>query len=520
MHMAGYRYLVFTLLFVVASCAQVGVITGGEQDLSAPKPIAKKVFPTNGTTNFKGAHIEMPFDEFFKLKSPTANIVMVPPHTKINATFKGKTLLLDWTDTLQENTTYAIYLNRAVQDLKESNDSMMQYVFSTGDILDSLSYRIQVKNAWTNKPVAKITVILHDKFTQKLVSFSSTDSKGFAEMNYLRAGEYTLSAFQDLNADMTYQNHEPIAFSLNEHVVLLKSHVDSVPYRLYTPILEPKITTKEFVGPNSFVIAANRSLLNTRFTINEKAIEEGQRIYHTADSVQLFWNTAGTTNVEITIQNTLFNDTLSLRYSENTTNTPLRLTPINKSNIYVPSDTVGFTLNDLITTIDTSLIQVQNLTDSTIFNNYSVSVHKNRLHVLFDKTDLYRLLIEFNPNAIRSVKDSLKSTKFIVTLSPDHKYGAIDLNLNYYQFPIVLKVFKEGSLFLELPIGAPSESFKLAELAPGKYTFIVIEDLNGNGKWDVGNYATRTQPESLDVFSTPTRVRANWEVAVELIPTE
>jgi uncharacterized protein (DUF2141 family) len=520
MHMAGYRYLVFILLFIVASCAQVGVITGGGQDLSAPEPIKKRASPINGATNFSGTHVEIPFNEFFKLKNPANNIVMVPPHAKINATFKGKTLRLDWTDTLQKNTTYAIYLNHALQDLNESNDSMIQYVFSTGDILDSLSYRIQVKNAWTNKPVAKAMVILRDKFTQKLVSFSSTNSRGFAEMNYLRAGEYTISAFQDLNADMEYQNHEPIAFSLNDQVVLLKSHVDSIPYRLYAPVLEPKITTKKFVGPNSFIVAANRSLLNTEFTINETPIEESKRIYHTADSVQLFWNATGTTNVGITVQNAFFDDTLFLRYSENTTNSPLRLTSISKSNAYAPTDTVGFLLNDLILSADTSLIQIQNLVDSTFVNDHTLSVYKDKLHLLFDKTGLSRLLITFNPNAIHSINDSLNSTEFIVTLSPDHRYGAIDLNLNYYQCPIVVKAFKDGGVSQEFPIGSPSESFKLTELAPGKYTFIVIADLNGNGKWDVGDYATRKQPETLDVFSTPIRVRANWEVAVELIPAE
>jgi len=520
MHMVGYRYLVFILLFIVSSCAQVGVITGGGQDVSAPKPIKKKVFPANGTTNFKGTHIEMPFNEFFKLNNPANNIVMVPPHAKINTTFKGKTLRLDWTDTLQKNTTYAIYLNRAVRDLNEANDSIIQYVFSTGDILDSLSYRLQVKNAWTSKPVAKIMVVLRDKFTQKLVSFSSTNSKGYAEMNFLRAGEYTVSVFQDLNADMVYQDHEPVAFSQNDQIVLLKSSVDSVPYRLYTPVLEPKITHKTFIGPNAFIVAANRSLLNAQFTINDEPIESDKQIYHTADSVQLFWNTAGTTKAEITIQNALFSDTLSLRYSENTTNTPLRLNSKIRSNIYAPSDTVGFVLNDLIQSIDTALIHVQNLEDSTFLHNYSFSIYKNKLFFFFDKTDLSRLLIEFSPSAVRSLKDSLSSVYYTVTLAPDHKYGSIDLNLSYYESPIVLKTFKDGVFTQEVFINVPSESFKLSELIPGKYTFIVVEDRNGNKKWDVGNYTARKQPETLAVFSTPINVRANWEVAVELIPAE
>lgn len=518
--MASYRYLVFLILFVVTSCAQVGTITGGGPDVSAPKPVEKDVMPLNGSTNFDGNHVEMPFDEFFTIKNASENIVMIPPHARINASFKGKKLLLDWEDTLQENTTYAIYLNRAIQDLTESNDSIIQYVFSTGAILDTLSYTVQVKDAWSNKPIEKATVILYDLQTSELKSFASTNSKGFAEMKYLRAGEYSIAIFKDLNSDMEYQDHEPIAFSTEDQITLLENKVDSVPYRLYTPVLEPKITTKKFVGPNSYFIAANRSLRNTSFTINKEEIKASELIHHTNDSVQLFWNTGGVSKAEVIVQNDFFHDTISLRYSEKTTNAPLILNSKIISNTYAPSDTVAFVLNDLITAVDTSLVEIQNLTDSLPFNSYSYSIDKNTLYFHFDKQELTRMSFEFKPNAIRSLRDSLGTEEYIITLNPERKYGVIDLNLSYYQTPIILQTIKDGKLIKETPIPSPSASYKLNELIPGQYTFIIINDENGDGTWNVGNYSTRTQPETLDVFSTPTKVRANWEVVVELIPSE
>lgn len=518
--MAGYRYLIFILLFVISSCAQVGTITGGGPDASAPKPISEKVVPLNGSTNFHGNHVEIPFDEFFKLKNPAENIVMVPPHAKINASFKGKTLLLDWDDTLKSNTTYAIYLNSAIQDLTESNDSIIQYVFSTGDVLDTLSYRIQLKDAWTNKPVAKATVILSDKNTLELKSFASTDSKGYAQMNYLRAGEYTISAFRDLNSDLEYQNNEPVAFAIDKDITLLESRFDSIAYRMFTPILDPKITTKQFVGPNTYTIAANRSLLGASFTINQTAISEKELIYHSSDSVQLFWNTDSITKVEITVENEFFNDTISLRFSENTANAPLQFNSINRTNTYAPSDTVGFMLNDLITSVDTSLIQIKNLVDSNVLNKYSYSIQKNKLYFVFDKTELSRLAFEFKPEAIGGIRSQLDAEEFIITLNPERKYGAIDLNLSYYHSSIIVQTIKDGKPIFSTPISSPTDSYKLNELAPGQYTFIIIEDENNNGKWDVGDYVTRRQPETLNVFSTPTKVRANWEVVVELIPSE
>ena len=518
--MAGYCYLILTLSFILASCAQVGTITGGGVDTYAPKPVEKNVSPASGSTNFNGNHVKIPFNEFFKLKNPSENIVMIPPHANIEASFKGKTLLLDWDDSLQKNTTYAIYLNGAIQDLNESNDSIIQYFFSTGDVLDTFIYRIQVKDAWTNKPVSKVTVVLYDEFKKELRSFASTGPKGYAEMRCLRNGEYAISVFKDLNSDMEYQPNEPIAFSSNERITLLKSRVDSIPYRLYTPLLEPKITTKRFVGPNSYIIAANRPLLKAAFTINESPIPENNVVYHTSDSVQLFWNTAGVTKAKISVQNETFNDTLSLRYSEKNTSTPLLFSSKNRSNTYAPTDTVCFVLNDLITSIDTSLIKIQSLTDSTYLRDYKVLLNKNTVSFLFDKKKFSRLLFEFNPNAVASTRDNLGLEEFIITLNPERKYGVINLKLSYYKSPVILQTIKSGKLLMEIPIASPPEYFILPELTPGQYTFAIIEDNNGNGKWDVGDYETRKQPEVIDVFSKPTTLRANWEVDLELIPSK
>ena len=182
--MARYRYLVFLLVIILASCAQVGTISGGEIDKSAPKPIGKRVNPLNETVLFSGNSIEMPFDEFIRLNNPSENIVMVPPGVKVNASIKGKTLFLSWEESLQPNTTYAIYLNNAVKDITESNDTLIQYVFSTGTIIDSLMYSTTVVDAWTNQPIKDCVVGLYDLDSNEIVSFSKTNSKGEAILRF------------------------------------------------------------------------------------------------------------------------------------------------------------------------------------------------------------------------------------------------------------------------------------------------------------------------------------------------
>ena len=44
----------------------------------------------------------------------------------------------------------------------------------------------------------------------------------------------------------------------------------------------------------------------------------------------------------------------------------------------------------------------------------------------------------------------------------------------------------------------------------------MIEDINQNGKWDPISPENRTTAERVIEFSTPTKVRANWEVETTL----
>ena len=155
-------FRIFIVLLLLTSCAQVTSLTGGEKDRIAPHPIDKKVNPQNGSTNFIASKITIPFNEYVKLNNPLDTIVMIPPHGKPKATLNKKTVTLSWEDTLQNNTTYSIYLNETVQDITESNDSLMVFVFSTGDYIDSLSYQVKVIDAFTSQPISDCFVGLYE----------------------------------------------------------------------------------------------------------------------------------------------------------------------------------------------------------------------------------------------------------------------------------------------------------------------------------------------------------------------
>ena len=54
-----------------------------------------------------------------------------------------------------------------------------------------------------------------------------------------------------------------------------------------------------------------------------------------------------------------------------------------------------------------------------------------------------------------------------------------------------------------------------SSLPPGKYSVKVIEDLNGNGRWDSGDYHKKLQPERISTV-TLEELKANWDVAADV----
>ena len=146
----GKNIIVFIPFLLLLSCAQVGEISGGEKDDIAPKPIEGKTIPANESTHFKGKSVKITFDEYVQLNNPQQTVLFVPNHATPKTVLTKKTVQISWEETLEENTTYVIYLNRTVKDLSENNDSLMYYVFSTGETLDSLHYSVRAVDAWTN----------------------------------------------------------------------------------------------------------------------------------------------------------------------------------------------------------------------------------------------------------------------------------------------------------------------------------------------------------------------------------
>lgn len=511
----AFRYLVIVFGVLLMGCAQVGSVSGGPQDETAP--VAISIVPENESVRFHGNQIVLEFDDFVKLNSPNQTISVIPPHFKVNALANGKTVTLSWEEPLHANTTYSIYLNKTIQDITEGNDSLMQLVFSTGDVIDSLSYSTFLVDARTLSPVKGALVGLFEHpDSLRPTYFAETNASGRADLRYLKAGNYFVRSFQDDNKDLSISKAE--ATSFRESAIRIDSAtVDSVALRQFVPLGAADLRTAQFQSPGSILVGANRSMEGAEFSFNGTVVPPAQIRQIAPDSLQLFVTPSAETTQLLTVLSENITDTVKLRLTENQKGKNFAVSPP-KGNFARVTDTIRFTVPDLITAIDTSKIRIVNLADTSRIVDYAYRFERNEWLFYASQIQTEKLEISFEPEAFRGASGAtnLRSMQ-IIQLKENKAFGTLTLNLSAYQKPIILEVLRNNTVERRLILTHPGEE-RIEYLEPGDYTFKVTIDSNNNGLWDTGNTDEAIQPEEIQLFSQPTKVRANWELDAELIP--
>lgn len=522
--MASKSYVVLLLVVLLASCAQVGTITGGPKDTVAPKPIEGEMRPANATTNYSGNTFEIPFDEYFKLNNPAQTIRMVPPHATIMAEMKKKTLYLSWNDTLDANTTYAIYLNGTVKDLNEGNDTTLQLVFSTGDVIDSITYAVAVVDAFTGDPLSDVTVALFDPNTEKLKSFGKS-SNGIAELNYLSPGTYQMVAFEDENLDLKVQPEERVGFPEGGNIVVDSSFFDSIPIRTFLPFPKQRYKVTSFVPPGAFSLEGSSSF--DFYGLNHVRVNGKKADFFRNQTNDAYFvispDTLGGTFAEISFSyrtdSTDVEDTLTYRFRNNESEKPVQMKPSHAAGVK-PGQLLTYELYSPIIGWCDSLIEIMTEKDSLLVSAYSISTQGHQLFVDLGSSVSGSVRLTFQAGAVQTPFGPSQLFTETITQNQEDDYGTILLTISGYNAPLVLEVMKGSKVTQRLAVDDPAQPQYLQLLEPGTYSFRIIRDTNQNELWDLGSLETLTQPEKVDIYSKPIKVRANWEIEVTLNPIE
>lgn len=210
----------FVLMAIFTRCAKMGSLTGGPRDEDPPEVIEST--PENYSVNFSGDKIEITFNEYIQLDDINQELVISPPlENQPDVRLRNKSILIELENELRPNTTYTLNFGRAIKDNNEGNPlTNYEFVFSTGEFLDSLSVGGNLLNAFDLKaPEDPVTVMLYDDLSDSIVFkdipvyIGKTNEDGTYRINNLKADTFKLFALQDMNNNFLFDlPNEPIAF--------------------------------------------------------------------------------------------------------------------------------------------------------------------------------------------------------------------------------------------------------------------------------------------------------------------
>ena len=507
--------LFIILALLLGSCAQVGTITGGEKDTVAPNPT--QTSPENGSVGFNQNSFTMDFDEFIQLNSPQQTMSIVPGGINLDAQLNKKRVSVTLEGDFKPNTTYVVSFNGTIKDVTEGNDSLIQYVFSTGESIDSAEFCVNVTDAWTLAPLDKIVVgLFTDTNEVSPYYFAKTGKDGMARFRYLRNGKYIVRAFEDVNGDLSIQPQERCGFS-SDTADIQAGDIDTVAVRMFNPISKRKVNTFKTAGINRYVVGANFSLKDATLTLNGSPVEKGNLSYITEDSIYVYQGFSDLTEANLVVMKDTFVDTLRTRISTKDKTFPLRIESSRKGGMYTPLDTLTFSVNGKITALDSGYVFVKNLADST-FVPFQLAFRDINQFTIVPNTKVEKGVVIFTKGAINcGATQKMDSTGFTFQYGEIEDFGVLDAVLSDFTGPLILQLKRGNETIEERPcVGGTTVRFNFLE--PAEYTFVLIEDRDGDGEWSGGDVKQRIQPEQVFRFSKPTKVRANWDVSVELRP--
>ena len=522
------KYSAALLLFILASCAKRGNITGGAKDTIAP--ILTASFPKNFSTEFKGTTIKLTFNEFIKLKDLKKQLIISPPMKNeplILPVTPSKIITIKINDTLQDNTTYSFNFGQSMADNNEGNPyNQFKYIFSTGKTIDSLAIGGRVKDAYLKDVESFVSVMLYDvnkNYNDSIVYkqmpryvTNTLDSLKTFRLENLKAGKYLLVAMKDYNSNNKFDpKKDKIGFYKqfisvpNDTVYELELFKENSPFKAFKPTqmsgnrlllgYEGNIKLKE--NRPKIVLKNKGQILPSIITQLPKK-----------DSLQVWYRPIKTDSLSLELTQNKYhtNFTFKVRDQKKDTLSIKAVQPgiLNFRERYALSSATP------LTKIDKTKITLFNKAKETIPFTTEYDEFHQLLYLDFKKEEDENYNLRFSKGAVTDFyeksNDSV-SIKFSTRNFAD--YGNLVVNLqNVKRFPVIVELTNSKGDAVATAYTEKNTNLNFSLLDPAKYTLRAIYDDNKNTIYDPGNFLAKQYAEEVIYFSKEVDVRANWDV--------
>lgn len=514
-------------ILFLAGCATMGAgPKGGPKDKTPPKVVT--MLPKNLTRNFKSKKIVITFDEYFKLTDQSKQF-SISPDVEIVPTLKvkGKSLEINFTDSLEKNTTYTLNFGKAIGDVNEGNIlKNFSYVLSTGASMDSLSISGNIKDSQTGKPViegvALIIPLAKDSvFGKKKASiYALTDSSGNYKISNLREGTYKVYALKEQNSDKIYQQSSDEVGFIKEPLVLKRDtqNVNMITFKEDAKVF--RVNDRRLNTDGSITMSFNQKLRKPEITITEpKNLDVGKLVKFSkhGDSVKVWLNDMSfdSTKVSVTDNGKLLQTVNFNRGKKETYTRTVTATDNIEGNLLNPNKTLRLTFNIPIQAVDPSKITL--MEDSVVQKSFTVEKDSTdflsyNFRFAWKPGDLYE--IKFAPGAFTAIFNA-KNKEFLkkFELAKKDDYGTLQVKIVVPEpnKQYLLEVTNEAKAIVNSLVVNRDTTVKFANYRAGKYFIRLVYDTNKNGVWDTGDVKAGIQPEKIYNEPKELSIRANWD---------
>lgn len=524
--------LLLALVILLSACAKVGEVTGGPKDQEAPQLV--EAYPPHMSTGFRGDRIVLQFNERIQLDRPKDRMLVsppldVPPVVRLSG---PRTVTIELKAPLKANTTYTFGIGEAVKDLSEGNIATgVVHVFSTGDVLDSLAIAGRVENAFTGVPEKEVLVLLYNTLdtgsvrTTRPAYATRSDANGRFALLHLRAGSYRLHALRDKNANYRFDlPNEEIAF-LDEEVqpTAADSTMPLHLLRLFaenSPVQQVRETKVIADGAFQIVFARPAAVLSVKDIARTGGRLEWYQEWSSKRDTVLLWPSDTVALAPGRYALTVDNEALdTLRYRPLTPMpffVGLQASSVDSSQ----QDIVRIRANRPLRTVDPALFRLVADSVEVPFTLQADSVDMRTWWMHSDLGPGQSASLTILPKAVRDPYNGTNDTLRVgIGRSADQSTGTLRIRLSTKAGaagPFIVQLLStQGQVAREERLSALGKEIIWQRVRPGNYTLRIVQDMNGNGRWDTGALNSGLQPERVWQNNAPINVRAAWDLGVD-----
>lgn len=516
------KYYMFFLVLGLFSCAQFTNPQGGPKD-NDPPILVEEDSDKNYQTNFNSKKVTLTFNEWIKVNNPIKEVAISPPiDYPPKITEKGKSVIFEFSDkeVLKENTTYQINYGDAIRDFTEGNIyNNLVFIFSTGDVIDSLAVKGTVINALTKQPQEGAVVSLYDNLNDtafvksKPLYFTKTDKNGKFSLNNLRSDTFQIFALTDENVNYFYdQPNEEIAF-IDSTILVISTDTLNIDLELFDEEDPPRfIEAKQKING---LIKLVYSPTPKDFELNILGASDSDFTYDLEnDTIYIWHNLLEEDSININIKNTTLNDTITSQLGKKSfVGQSLRKKTKGKVPIkFHKSDSLIISFNKPLAEFNIDSISIYD-TLKTYKIKYAKIDGQNFIFNVDSLKDKSSYTFDIYPSAFIDIygnKNSDTLTQALITHDPE-LFGKIELDIVSAQDTQYIIKFKDKTNTLDTFIINNSRKIVLERIEKGQYSLEIIEDINGNRYWSSGNLSKKMHPERIKEIPLD-ELKAGWDL--------